>query len=168
MTTKKIVFIICAVVVVLGLTVVIFVGGIVGAVFYGIGNSDAANVAKEFLKNNERLKQDIGDVKDFGTFVTGNINVTNGDGTAELSLKVIGERKQVNATIDLIYRNGHQWTVSSASYLNESGNRINLLNPYESQRLIKRLEEPSKQIEDLRSSEFKLQFVVLRRRQAKA
>ncbi len=55
-------------------------------------------VSKDFLRNNERLKQDIGEVKDFGSFVTGNININNGDGTAELNLKVIGERKEVNAS----------------------------------------------------------------------
>ena len=94
MTTKKIVLIIASVVIVLGLIVVLFVGGIVGVVFYGIGNSDAANVSKDFLKKNERLKQDIGEVKDFGKVITGNINVSNGDGTAQLNIKVIGERKK--------------------------------------------------------------------------
>jgi len=132
MTTKKIVVIIASVVIVLGLIVVLFVGGIVGVVFYGIGNSDAAIVAKEFLKNNERLKQDIGEVKDFGTFVTGNVSVSNGDGTAELSIKVIGERKEVNAQVELIFRSGHQWRVTAASYRNERGETIELLNPYDS------------------------------------
>lgn len=132
MTTRKIVVIIASVVIVLGLIVVLFVGGIVGMVFYGIGNSDAANVAKEFLTRNERLKQDIGDVKGFGKFVTGNININNGDGTAQLNLKVIGERKEVNAEVELVFRSGHQWRVTAASYRSETGEIINLLNPYES------------------------------------
>lgn len=131
MTTKKIVVIIASIVIVLGLIVVLFVAGIVGIVFYGIGNSDAANVAKDFLRNNERLKQDIGEVKDFGKFVTGNININNGDGTAELNLKVIGERKEVNAAVELVFRSGHQWRVTAASYRNEAGETIDLLNPYE-------------------------------------
>jgi hypothetical protein len=139
MTTKKIVLIVASVVVVLGLIVVLFVGGIVGMVFYGISNSEAANVAKGFLKNNEKLKQDVGEVKDFGTFVTGNINVSNGDGTAELGLKVIGERKEVNAQVQLIYRSGHQWRVTAASYRNDAGETIDLLNPYDAQLLFLRL-----------------------------
>jgi flagellar basal body-associated protein FliL len=139
MTTKKIVVIIASIVIVLGLIVVLFVGGIVGIVFYGIGNSDAANVAKEFLRNNDRLKQDIGEVKDFGKFVTGNINVNNGDGTAELNLKVIGERKEVNAAVELVFRSGHQWRVAAASYRNETGETIDLLNPYESRRFVLKL-----------------------------
>ena len=135
MTTKKIVVIIVSVVIVLGLVAVLFVGGIVGFVFYGINNSDAANVAKEFLRNNEKLKQDIGGVKGFGKFVTGNINTTNGDGTAELNLKVIGERKDVNATVELVFRDGHPWRVTASSYQNEAGETIDLFNPYDSARV---------------------------------
>lgn len=134
MTTKKIIVIAASVVIVLGLIVALFVGGIVGMVFYGISNSDAAIVSKKFLSNNERLKQDIGEVKDFGKFVTGNINISNGDGTAELNLKVIGERKTVNAAVELIFRSGHQWRVTAASYKNEAGETIDLLNPYESRK----------------------------------
>ena len=137
MTTKRTIIIIVSILVVLGLIVLIFIGGIVGAVFYGIGNSEAANVSKEFLKSNEQLKRDIGEVKDFGSFITGNINVKNGDGTAELSLKVIGERKTVNASVELMYRSGHQWRVTAASYKNEAGETIDLLNPYESRNSVK-------------------------------
>jgi hypothetical protein len=136
MTTKKIVAIIASVVIVLGLIVVLFVGGIIGMVFYGISNSDAALVAKDFLSKNERLKQDIGEVKDFGRLVTGNINLNNGDGTAELSLKVIGERKQVNAAVELVFRSGHQWRVTAASYKNEAGQTIDLLNPDEARKFV--------------------------------
>jgi cytochrome oxidase complex assembly protein 1 len=139
MTTKKIIVIVISVVIVLGLIVVLFVGGIVGMVFYGIGNSDAAKVSQEFLKSNERLKQDIGEVKEFGKLVTGNININNGDGTAELNLKVVGERKTVNAAVTLVFRKGHQWRVTAASYKNDAGETIDLLNPYESRRSTPRL-----------------------------
>jgi flagellar basal body-associated protein FliL len=139
MTTKKIVLIIVSILIVLGLIVVVFVGGIVGFVFYKINNSEAAQVSKDFLKTNERLKQDIGEVKDFGKFVTGNINVENGNGTAELSIKVIGERKTVNASVELMYRSGHQWRVTAASYRNDDGQTVDLLNPYESRKSIPKL-----------------------------
>jgi len=139
MTTKKIVLIIVSIVIVLGLIVLLFVGGIVGFVFYKISNSEAAQVSKDFLKTNERLKQDIGEIKDFGKFVTGNINIENGNGTAELSIKVIGERKTVNASVELMYRSGHQWRVTAASYRNDDGQTVDLLNPYESRKFIPKL-----------------------------
>jgi hypothetical protein len=136
MTTKKIIIIVASVVVVLGLIVVLFVGGIIGMVFYGIGNSDAAKVSQEFLKSNKRLKQDIGEVKSFGKLVTGNISVNNGEGTAQLNLKVVGERKTVNAAVELVFRSGRQWRVTAASYRNDAGETVDLLNPYESRQLI--------------------------------
>lgn len=132
MTTKKIVIIVVSIVIVLGLIVVVVAGGIIGIAFYGMNNSEAANVSKEFLKSNEKLKQDIGEVKGFGKFITGNINTSNGDGTAQLSLKVLGERKEVNATVELTFRSGRQWRVTAASYRNEAGENIDLLNPYDS------------------------------------
>jgi len=139
MTTKKIIIIVVAVVVVLGLIVVVFVGGIVGFAFYQISNGEAGTTAKAFLKSNERLKHDIGEVKDFGSFVTGDVHVSNGDGTARLNLKVIGERKTVNASVELMYRNGRQWRVIAASYKNEAGETVDLLNPYESRKFLLKL-----------------------------
>ena len=131
MTTKKIVSMIVSVVVALGLLVAVFVGGTVLFVFYQVGHNDAANQARTFLKNNERLKKDIGEVKDFGSFVTGSINVQNGSGSALINLKVIGAQKTVNATVELMYRNGQQWRVTGASYTNEAGQTVGLLDPYQ-------------------------------------
>ena len=106
MSTKKIVLIILGIVAVLCLIVALFVGGIAFFVFHTIGSSEAANTARAYLRNNETLKQDTGEVKDFGSFVTGNINVSNGDGTATLYLKVIGEKRNVNARVAASTRSG--------------------------------------------------------------
>ena len=133
MTTGKIVAIVMIVLVVIAIVVVLFAGGVVGLVFYSINNSEAASAARSFLRGNEKLKQDIGDVKDFSSFVTGSINEQSGDGEARLKLKVIGAHKTVDATVDLAYRKGHPWRVVSASYTNEQGQVIELLNPYDSQ-----------------------------------
>lgn len=132
MTTKKIVAIVLSILFALVLLVVIFAGGILLFVFHQVGNSDAAEVARTFLRSNERLKQDIGEVRDFGWFITGNINIQSGSGTATLNLRVIGTRKTVNSTVDLIYRNGKDWRVTSAAYTDEAGKTIELFNPYES------------------------------------
>ena len=139
MTSKKIIIIIVAVAMIMGLLVVVFVGGIVGFAFYSIGHSEAAITAKDFLKNNKKLKDEIGDIKDFGSFVTGNINVHNDNGDATLNIKVIGERKTVNASVDMVYRSGRPWRVSSATYVNDAGQTVNLLNPYDSQKFIPQL-----------------------------
>ena len=131
MTTKKIVTIVGSVLLALGLLVALVIGGIFLFVFQQVGNSEAATVSRAYLKNNERLKQEIGEVKEFGWLITGNISVQNSSGTATLNLKVIGERKTVNATVDLIYRSGKEWRVTGAAYRDETGKAIELFNPYE-------------------------------------
>ena len=136
MTTKKIVLIAGGVVVVLGLLVVCFVGGIVGFALYQVGNSEAAARAKDFLRKSEKLKADIGEVKDFGSIVTGSINLHTSGGDATLNLKVIGEHKTVNAKVDLVLVSGSAWRVSSASYVNASGQTIDLLDPYDANLLV--------------------------------
>ena len=136
METKKIVLIVGGVVVVLGLIVVIFVGGIVGLALYQVGNSEAAIKARDFLRTSEKLKQDIGQVRDFGSIVTGSVNMSDGNGQATLHLKVIGENETVNASVQLIYVNRGEWRVSSASYVNTDGQTVDLLDPYDTKVLV--------------------------------
>jgi|ERR1043165_7205609 hypothetical protein len=132
MTTKKIVLIVATVVVALALIAAAFVGGIIGFTLYSVGNSEAAAKAKDFLRTSEKLKNDIGEVKDFGSVITGSAQVIDNSGEATLHLKVIGERKTVSASVDLVYTKGSAWRVSAASYINSQGQTIDLLDPYDS------------------------------------
>ena len=129
MSTKKILLIIAGVVAVLALIVALFVGGIAWFAFHTIANSEAADTGRTFLRNNEILKQDIGEVKEFGSFVTGNINVQNTDGEATLNFKVVGEKRTVNATVSLSYRNNRSWRVTGATYESD-GRTIDLVQGY--------------------------------------
>ena len=132
MTTKKIVLIVATVVVALALIAAAFVGGIIGFTLYSVGNSEAAAKAKDFLRTSDKLKNDIGEVKDFGSVITGSAQVIDNSGEATLHLKVIGERKTVNASVDLVYTKGSAWRVSAASYVNTQGQTMDLLDPYDS------------------------------------
>jgi hypothetical protein len=136
MTTKRIVILVGVAVVAVGFLVVLFVGGIVGFALYTVGHSDAAVTAKDFLRNNQRLKDDIGQVQDFGTLVSGSVNVHNSNGDASIGLKVIGERRSVNANLGLVYRDGRPWRVVSASYINDAGRVIDLINAYEAEQQV--------------------------------
>jgi hypothetical protein len=129
MSTKKIVLIIVSVIAALALIVALFAGGIIWFAFHKIATSEAADTARTFLRNNETLKQDIGEVRDFGSFVTGSINVQNTDGEASLHIKVFGEKRTVNATVDLSYRNNRSWRVTGASY-DRDGQTIDLVQGY--------------------------------------
>lgn len=132
MSTKKIVAIVLGILAVLGLVVALFVGGILWFTFSTIRNSQAADAARTYLRNNQKLKADIGEVKEFGSFVTGNINVRNQNGDATLSLKVYGERKTVNATVDLMYRSNRAWRVTGAQYVSD-GRTIDLMSAYDAE-----------------------------------
>jgi hypothetical protein len=129
MSTKKILLIVGSIVLVLGLIVLLFVGGIVFFVFRTIGNSEAADTARAYLRSNEKLKQEIGEVKDFGWLVSGNINFSNGDGVATLYLKAIGEKGDVDTRVDLQYRSSRAWRVTGASYT-RNGETVDLMQAY--------------------------------------
>jgi|SRR5918912_2272073 hypothetical protein len=130
MTTKKLVILIVSIAGGIVLLVALFVGAILGIVFYSLSNSEAAETSRNYLRHNERLKRDIGEVKEFGSIVSGSINVQNMDGNATLYLKVVGERRTVNARVVLVYRNGRDWRVTDASYVSD-GRTIELMNAYE-------------------------------------
>lgn len=132
MTTKQIVLSVSGVVALLGVVVLCFVGAIVGFALYQVSNSEATAKAKDFLRTNEKLKMEIGNIKDFGRIVTGSANLHNGSGEATLNLKVIGDQKTVNATVHLILVTGSAWRVSSASFVSDSGQTVELLDPYDS------------------------------------
>jgi hypothetical protein len=127
MITKKLAIIVISGLMGLFLAFLLFVGGMVGIAFYSVASSEAAVTAKEFLRANEKLKEDIGVVKDFGYLVTGEINTKNRDGDARLHLKVIGERLTVNATVTMEYRSGGAWRVTQASYSDEKGATVELV-----------------------------------------
>jgi len=139
MTTKKVLLMVGGVVVVLAFIVICFVGAIVGFALYQVSNSEAAARSRDFLSKSEKLQADIGKVKDFGSIVTGKMGFhESGAGAARLNLKVIGERRTVNATVELVFSN-RQWAVSKAVYVNSSGQTIYLLDPYDTKILIPRL-----------------------------
>ena len=132
MSNRKIVLIIVGIVSTIMLLLLIFVGGIVGVAIYSVGNSEAAETARKFLKNSEKLKTDIGEVRDFGSIVTGSINIANDSGQATINLKVIGANKTVNASVNMVFVQGREWRVVSATYVNDSGQTINLQDPFDS------------------------------------
>jgi cbb3-type cytochrome oxidase subunit 3 len=129
MSTKKILLIVAGIVVALGLIVVLFVGGITFFIFRTIGSSEAADAARAYLRSNEKLKRDIGEVKDFGWLVTGNINISNGEGVATLYLTAKGEKGDADTRVDLQYRNSRAWRVTGASYT-LNGERVDLMDAY--------------------------------------
>jgi thioredoxin 1 len=130
MSTKKAVLVAAGILSGVALVVALFAGAIVGFVFYTIGNSGAAQTAKTFLRRNEKLRQGIGEVRDFGYFTTGDIKTQGSMGEAELRMKVFGATKTVNTTVDLSLGRG-EWRVVDAFYDDASGQRIFLTRAFD-------------------------------------
>ncbi|MDQ3908177.1 MAG: thioredoxin family protein [Acidobacteriota bacterium] len=126
MTTKRALLIAAGVVAALALVVAVVAGSIVGFAFYTLDHSAAAQTAKAFLRQNEKLRGDIGDVRGFGYFTTGSMNAQGALGNAELRMKTIGATKTVNATVVLATREGRDWRVVDAYYDDPTGRRIYL------------------------------------------
>lgn len=139
MTAKKIVQIVGSALGVLMVLMFVFILAIVGFGLYTVKNSESAEKAQDFLRKNEKLKQDIGEVKDFGNLVMASINDRDGNTEVTMKLKVYGERKTVNASVDLMLVQGNTWRITSASYVDSNGQKINLLDPYDTKVLIPRL-----------------------------
>jgi membrane-bound ClpP family serine protease len=139
MIKKKSVFVVGGVVVTLALLTTIFIVVIVFLGLYTVKNSESAEKAQDYLRRSEKLKQDIGEVQKFGNIVTAAINDRNGNSEVTLKLKVFGERKTVNATVDLMLVQGNTWRVTSASYVNANGQNVKLLDPYDTKVLVSRL-----------------------------
>jgi hypothetical protein len=135
MTNRKVVLIIVGVLATVTFVILTFVGGIVGFTLYSIGKSEAAETARNFLRNNEKLKSDIGEINEFGSVVTGSVNINSDNGQATINLKVVGARETVNASVNMLFVQGQAWRVSSASYVNHSGQTISLQDPYDSKKL---------------------------------
>jgi thioredoxin 1 len=130
MSTKKAVLVAIGILSAVALVVALFAGAIVGFVFYTIGNSGAAQSAKTFLRQNEKLRREIGEVRDFGYFTTGDIKTQGSMGTAELRMKVFGATKTVNTTVDLAQGRG-EWRVVDAFYDDASGQRVFLTKAFD-------------------------------------
>ena len=131
MRTKKIMLIVGGGLVGLAFLTVVFVTVIVVFGLYTIKNSESAEKAKDYLRRNEKLKQDIGEVQGFGSIVTASLNERDGNNEVTFKLKVIGAQKTVNATVDLVLAPGNTWRVTSASYVNSLGEKVPLLDPYD-------------------------------------
>ena len=139
MTTKKIMVIVGSVLLGLILVAAGFLITIGGLWLYAVKHSETTEKAQDYLRRNEKLKQDIGEVKDFGNIVTASVNFRDGSNEVTIRLKVIGEYKTVNATVNLIVVQGNASRVTSASYVNTAGQKIPLLDPYDTKVFIPRL-----------------------------
>ncbi len=113
-TDKMLLYGIAAVVAAGGLCV----GCLVAAVFLPFSwlyHGGAAGAAKKFLRSNAVVRARLGEIKDFGWFPSGTVEVTNGAGKAHLVFSLKGTRGQGQAAVDLSKKAGRDWKVTAAT-----------------------------------------------------
>jgi uncharacterized RDD family membrane protein YckC len=89
-----------------GVLFFVFIYFIVGST---IKNSDAYKVAISEIEKNEQIITETGGIKGYGMMPTGNINISNGQGQAQLKIRVLGNTKDLNVSVYLEKESNGQW-----------------------------------------------------------
>ena len=94
-------------------------GGFIALILSMFKSSDAHKVAEAYLRNNTEVQQVTGGIKDFGMIPMGNINITNGYGTADLVISVNAYKNDIDAHVILEKKPGAEWKVVQMDIIDE-------------------------------------------------
>lgn len=79
-----------------------FVGGV-------MKNSDAYKVAIREIEMNEEILSETGGIKGYGMMPTGSVSISNGQGHAQLEIKVLGNEKDLKISVYLEKELNGRW-----------------------------------------------------------
>lgn len=74
-----------------------------------IKNSDAYKIAVIEIEKNEQILTETGGIKGYGMIPAGSINITNGQGEAQLEIKVLGNKSNLNVRVYLKKEPNGEW-----------------------------------------------------------
>jgi uncharacterized RDD family membrane protein YckC len=72
-------------------------------------NSDAYKTAIREIEQNKEIIEETGGIKGYGIMPTGSINIANGEGEAQLQIKVLGNKKNLVVDTYLTKQDGGAW-----------------------------------------------------------
>jgi len=104
------------------LCIVLFAGGIIGGVMGAIKNSEAYKMSLEILEKSPHVREEIGNIKSYGWFPSGSVNVSGSTGDAKLSISVTGEKGQGILETELT-KNGGKWSFTKAVFYPKNNNK---------------------------------------------
>ena len=100
-----------------GIGVLILVIVVIGIIIIVIGNSNALSAAKTYVLNSDSLKNEIGDIREFGITYTGGIEISSDsageDGTANISLIIKGSKKFKELDFYVVKEKKQNWEVKT-------------------------------------------------------
>jgi len=86
-----------------------------------IKKSEPYKVAIEQIMQDKNIQDEVGGIKEFGYFPTGNIRITNGVGSAMLQIKIIGNNKTKTISVSLYKeRNKEDWQIFGYNLVNKN------------------------------------------------
>jgi len=86
----------------------LFIGGLAGIIFTVIRNSDVATQAIEIIQDDPRVQDKLGEPVEIGWLITGNVEVNNSSGSANLTIPVSGPKGSGTVIVDAT-RSGGVW-----------------------------------------------------------
>lgn len=89
-----------------GVTFFVFVFLFAGS---AMKNSDAYKVATKEIELNKEIIAETGGIKGYGMMPTGNVSRSNGQGQAQLEIKVLGNKKDLNVSVYLEKEPNAEW-----------------------------------------------------------
>lgn len=95
-------------------------GSAVFGLHYSIKNSEAYKASESFLRENEQIKQVIGDDIQFGFLPSGKMQSNDNLSTAEFNISIKGSYRSTVAWVALV-KHQNNWRVIKASYKDASG-----------------------------------------------
>lgn len=78
---------------------------------YAIKNSDAYKVAIQNIEANKEIVAETGGITGYGMMSTGNVDITNGYGHAQLQIEVLGKIKDISVSVSLEKKPHGEWTL---------------------------------------------------------
>lgn len=72
-------------------------------------NSDAYKVAIKEIEKNQEILDETGGIKGYGFIPAGNVNISNGNGQAQLEIKVLGNEKDMSVSVYLTKEPNGEW-----------------------------------------------------------
>ena len=72
-------------------------------------SSDAYKVAVKEIEHNEEILKATGGIKGYGFMPTGSVNISNGNGQAQLQITVVGNEKDLKVSVYLAKEPNGEW-----------------------------------------------------------
>jgi len=94
------------------LAIIVFLGSFTFLfISFSIKNSEAYKVSVKEIETDKKILLKTGGIKGFGMLPLGSITTTNGQGKAELEIKVLGKKKDLKIHVYLEKELGGEWKV---------------------------------------------------------